>query len=123
MTMRVNTAVTSTINPQGRMPTLTRSAQLKAAIVDILSQQGGESITVYELHRRLLTLDEDCPALSTVYRHIRRLESSGRLVVDATRIGGRPMLGYRLAPESRPPAPRGAGVGGRPVRGSPGTRK
>ena len=49
MTMRVNTAVTSTINPQGRMPTLTRSAQLKAAIVDILSQQGGESITVYEL--------------------------------------------------------------------------
>lgn len=77
--------------------TMTRTARVNAAIVAILSRQGSRAVTVYELHRQLFAQESDCPALSTIYRHIRRLEASGRLAVDATRIGGRPMLGYRLA--------------------------
>ena len=78
-----------------RPPRRARPIEISEAI---LGELGGAAITVYELHRRLMvSLDEACPALSTIYRHIRRLETRGRLVGVATRIGGRPMLGYRLA--------------------------
>lgn len=81
--------------PMSRVPRRTRPIEISEAI---LRELGGAAITVYELHRRLMvSLDEACPALSTIYRHIRRLETRGRLVGVATRIGGRPMLGYRLA--------------------------
>lgn len=79
---------------------MTRTARVKAAIVAILARHGDKVVTVYELQRELSAVEPDCPALSTIYRHMRRLESSGRLAVDATRIGGRPMLGYRIATDT-----------------------
>lgn len=81
--------------PLSRVPRRVRPIEISEAI---LLELGSAAITVYELHRRLMVrLDEACPALSTIYRHIRRLENRGQLVGVATRIGGRPMLGYRLA--------------------------
>lgn len=84
-------------SPLKRTRRVPRPIQISDAILAILSSRGDEASTVYDIHRRLLPLNEACPALSTVYRHIRRLEAKGRLVGVATRDGGRPMLGYRLS--------------------------